>query len=265
LGRFWVIGCGNMAGAMLSRWLETGMDAATVQVVDPALPRLPGEILAMAEIPDVVDPADTLLIGIKPQMLDAAAVDIGRLVGPRTVVLSILAGVDSGTLRACFPSADKIVRMIPNLPVALGKGVVALHAADGPDGAISDLMAPLGLVEWIALEDDFALITALSGSGPAFLYRFVDALGSAAQRLGLDADQARRMALATVDGASSLAVSSDVSPATLADRVASKGGSTREGLDVLDADDALVELLTRTLDAARRRNIALGDAATRVI
>jgi pyrroline-5-carboxylate reductase len=264
LSRFWIIGCGNMAGAMLSRWLEAGMDAANVQVVDPALPSLPGNIVPIADIPEVVDPADTVLIGIKPQMLDAAATDIGRLVGPDTVVLSILAGVESDTLRACFPAARKVVRIIPNLPVVLGKGVVALHAANGPDGAISDLMAPLGLVEWIATEDDFALITALSGSGPAFLYRFVDALGSAAQRLGLDGGQARRMALATVEGASSLAVSSDASPATLADRVASKGGSTREGLDVLDADEALVDLLTRTLDAAKRRNIALGQEATRV-
>jgi pyrroline-5-carboxylate reductase len=252
-----------MAGAMLARWLETGMDAAAVRVVDPALPRLPGDVVSMSGIPDAIDPADTVLIGIKPQTLDAAKADIRRLTGPDTVLLSILAGVECATLRACFPAARKIVRIVPNLPVAMGKGVVALHAVDGPDRSISDLMAPLGLVEWVAAEDDFALITALSGSGPAFVYRFVDALGSAAQRLGLEADQAKRMALATVEGASLLAASSDATPAALADRVASKGGSTREGLNVLDADDVLVKLLTRTLDAARRRNIALGEDAKR--
>jgi pyrroline-5-carboxylate reductase len=150
------------------------------------------------------------------------------------------------------------VRVLPNLPVAIGKGVVALHGQQ--DAPIKTLMTPLGLVEWIANEGDFDAVTALAGSGPAFLYRFIDALAQAGAATGLPADQAQRLALATVEGAALLAAASNVSPAELAERVASKGGSTRKGLDVLDADHALVGLLTDTLAAATARNAEMGAA-----
>ena len=122
-------------------------------------------------------------------------------------------------------------------------------------------MVPLGLVEWIADERLFDLVTALAGSGPAFLYRFVDALAAAGAARGLPPEQAGRLALATVEGAARLAADAAVSPGVLADRVASPGGSTREGLDVLDRDQALVALLTGTLAAAARRNRDMAEAA----
>lgn len=250
-----------MAGAMLSRWLETGLDPHTVTVVDPATPALPASVAVLPRIPGHGDQAGAVLLGVKPQGLDDVAGDVRTLVGEETTLLSILAGVEIETLRRHFPKAGRIVRVMPNLPVARGKGVVALHAENGPIPAVDSLMAPLGLVEWIEREEDFALVTALSGSGPAFLYRFIDALGIAASRLGLSLDQAARMALATVEGASALAAAASDSPAMLAERVASKGGSTRSGLDILDADEALIRLMTRTLEAARHRNIELGEAA----
>jgi pyrroline-5-carboxylate reductase len=262
-GLFWIVGCGNMAGAMLSRWLETGLDPETIRVVDPARPDLPSPITAVDRIPDDCRPAAYLLLGVKPQGLDDVADDVRRLIGQETTLLSILAGVEMATLRGHFPGAGHIVRVMPNLPVALGKGVVALHADSGPVADVQALMIPFGLVEWFDREEHFALVTALSGSGPAFLYRFIDALGVAASRLGLSTEQAGRMALATIEGASALAAASGQSPAALADRVASKGGSTRSGLDVLDADEALIDLMTRTLDAARQRNVELGEAAKR--
>jgi pyrroline-5-carboxylate reductase len=258
---FWIVGCGNMAGAMLSRWLETGLDPATIRVVDPARPSLPTNIAVLDRIPDHPEPAGMILLGVKPQALDAMVGEVTRLIDGKTTLLSILAGVEVGTLRARFPTVGLLVRVMPNLPVALGKGVVALHAQGMPLDRVDALMKQLGLVEWFDSEDHFALVTALSGSGPAFLYRFVDALAIAASQLGLPEAQAQRMALATVEGASALAAAATESPAMLADRVASKGGSTRSGLDVLDADRALVDLLIRTLDAARRRNIELGEAA----
>jgi pyrroline-5-carboxylate reductase len=122
-------------------------------------------------------------------------------------------------------------------------------------------MAPLGLVEWIADERLFDTVTALAGSGPAFLYRFVDALAQAGAATGLSPEQAARLALATVEGSARLAAVADANPARLADQVASPGGSTRKGLDVLDRDDALVRLLTETLEAARRRNAEMAAAA----
>ncbi len=153
---------------------------------------------------------------------------------------------------------------MPNLPVALGQGVTGLYA----DGAVSHsirsevdaLIKPLGTAEWIDDEGQFNALTALSGCGPAFLFRFIDAFARAGEAIGLSADQAARMALATVQGSASLAAQASESPAILADRVASPGGMTREGLNVLDADDRLLKLLTDTLAAARDRGEEIARA-----
>jgi pyrroline-5-carboxylate reductase len=170
--------------------------------------------------------------------------------------VSILAGTTTVTLARVLPNARAILRVMPNLPVAIGKGVVGLHGNLNADdqAAANTLMAPLGLVEWIADEAHFDAVTALSGSGPAFVYRFIDALAQGGAALGLPTDQAARLALATVEGAGLLAAGSNVSPAELAERVASKGGSTRKGLDVFDTDDALVRLAAAALTAAEQRN-----------
>ena len=150
---------------------------------------------------------------------------------------------------------------MPNLPVGLGEGVTALFADDATSARaktdVEALILPLGLAEWIDREDLFNQVTALSGCGPAFLFRFVDALSRAGEALGIPADQAARMAIATVRGSASMAAQADVSPAVLADRVASPGGMTREGMNVLDADDRLLDLLVDTLRAARDRGEAM--------
>ena len=153
---------------------------------------------------------------------------------------------------------------MPNLPVAIGKGVVALHAAAIDTATRDELdrwMAPLGLVEWIADEAQFDDVTALAGCGPGFVFRFADALAQAGAALGLPADQAARLALATLRGSAIMAADADVAPAVLADRVASPGGSTRQGLNVLDRDEALVRLLTETLAASAARNRDMAAAA----
>lgn len=257
-GGLWLVGCGNMAGAMLRRWVEAGTDPATVTVVDPGEPKLPAGVRHFVEPPADAAP-DTLLLGVKPQLLDVAnAAWVGT---PTRLLVSILAGVDLATLRARFPQARAIVRAMPNLPVALGRGVVALHGDESVRADAEALMAPLGLVEWIAREDQFDAVTALSGCGPGFTYRFIDALAAAGAALGLPADQAQRLAVATVDGAGALAAASDESAATLADRVASPGGATREGLNMLDRDGALVRLLTETLRAAADRSEEMAAAA----
>ena len=143
-------------------------------------------------------------------------------------------------------------------------GVDAAADAKGPARtAPAMLMAPLGTVGWIADGGLFAAVTGLSGCGPAFLFRFVDALAAAGATMGLPADQAARLALATVAGSAAFAAAADAPPGALADRVASKGGATRAGLDVLDAGGALDRLLAETLRAARDRAAALADAAPR--
>lgn len=256
-GRLLMIGAGNMGGAMLGRWLESGVDADRVTVVSPSRRTMPDGVRVVTAIP--ATDFDTIVLALKPQGLSSVR-DVLRDVAPRLFV-SILAGVELATLRGL--TAAPVVRAMPNLPVAIGKGVVALHGPRQTDAGAraAALMAPLGLVEWIEDERQFDLVTALAGSGPAFLYRFVDALARAGQELGLAGEQAARLALATVEGSALLAAQAGVPPAELADRVASPGGSTREGLNVLDHDDALVRLLIETLAAATRRNVEMAAAA----
>ncbi len=197
------------------------------------------------------------MLAVKPQQLGA----LPRFTAGTLV--SILAGVEEATLRDRF-AAGAVVRAMPNLPVGIGKGVVALHSASADPAAreaVSALMAPLGLVEWIADESLFDAVTALSGCGPGFLYRFIDALAEAGGALGLPVDQARRLAIATVEGSALLAAQASDPPSVLADRVASPGGSTREGLNVLDRADALKALLRETLAASARRNAEMAAEA----
>jgi pyrroline-5-carboxylate reductase len=150
---------------------------------------------------------------------------------------------------------------MPNLPVRTGDGVVLAYSDRGDLGEIASLLAPLGLVETLDAETDFDLGTALTGCGPAYVYRFIDALATSAVRLGLPADQAARLALQTVAGAAVTAAHADRPPAALADAVASAGGMTRLGLDVLDADERLLALLADTLRAARDRGAELASAS----
>ena len=254
----WLVGCGNMAGAMLRRWIEAGSLAPeAVFVVNRQDRDLPAGVRQGRAFPTDTAPSPYLLLGVKPQQLDAIPA-LPAL--PGTTLISILAGVDSATLERRFPDYA-VVRAMPNLPVALGKGVVALHGTRSAE--IDALMRPLGLAEWIEDEALFDAVTALAGSGPGFVYRFIDALADAGAALGLPAGQAQRLALATVEGAGLLASEAGEPPALLADRVASPGGSTREGLNILDRDDALKTLLRDTLAAATRRNAQMADEARR--
>lgn len=263
-GPLWLVGAGNMGGAMLRGWLAAGLDPRQVTVIDPAAKDLPEGVLALAAPPpDGAAPA-VLVLAVKPQLLDVVAPAIAGALERETLLVSILAGVEIASLRERFPAPTGVVRVMPNTPVAIGKGVMALHGSDlgAAARALAErLTAPLGLVEWIAREDQFDAVTALSGCGPAFLFRFIDAMAEAGAALGLPADQAARLAVATVEGAALLAAASDESPAILADRVASPGGSTREGMNVLDENGAIRDLLARTLAASARRNAEMAAAA----
>lgn len=254
-------GCGNMAGAMLSRWLECKLPPSRVLVFRPSGEPVAGGVQVTDAWPHALPDGTLIVLGMKPDKAADAAARMSRIKGAGFRLLSMLAGTDIASLRGHFPSIDDVIRVMPNTPVAVGQGVCALYSDERTGAAArreaEALMAPLGLSEWIADEGQFNLVTALSGCGPAYLFRFIDALASAATQLGLPADQAGRLALATVQGASTLAAQADVSPAILADRVASPGGMTREGMNVLDHQDRLLTLLTETLRAARDRGEAM--------
>jgi pyrroline-5-carboxylate reductase len=258
-----IIGCGNMGGAMLHGWLAAEEAPARFVVLDPALDAAPEGVELLRDAPEASD-HDCVLLGFKPQQLEALAPQIQHLVGESVTVFSLLAGIELESLAKVFPEASAHMRVMPNLAARLNKSPVVL-AASGLDEARRDaaqqLFAKLGSAYWLADETQFDLVTALAGSGPGFVYRFIDALAAAGEELGLPADQAKRMALQMVEGAGALAANSDADPATLADRVASPGGMTREGLDVLDEDRALQELLTRTLKATADKGSELAKLA----
>lgn len=262
-----LVGCGNMGGAMLAGWLAAGIAPERFTIVDPQLAQAPAGVELLRSLPQ--RQFDAILLGVKPQMLADVAPAIAALAGPDTLVLSILAGVELASLAARLPGAGGYVRIMPNLAAAIGKSPVALfaHGADGAlldaarQAAVTALMAPLGTPEWLAEEGLFDLVTALAGSGPAFVYRFIDALAAGAAALGLPREQADRLAVATVEGASLLAAASPHSPGELARRVASPGGTTQVGLDVLDADAALLRLIEATLKGASDRSAEMAKAA----
>ncbi len=263
-GPIWLAGAGNMGGAMLRGWLGQGIAPDRITVIRPSgAPVADGVAVFRAPPPDGEMPA-VLVLAMKPQKLDEAAPALGALVGEGTLLVSVIAGVEIASLARRFPRHRAIVRVMPNTPVAIGKGVLLLHAADADAAARAEteaLVAPLGAIEWIADEALFGAASALSGCGPAFLFRFVDALAKAGERLGLAADQAARLAVATVEGAAMLAAGSDESPACLADRVASPGGSTRAGIDVIDDGGALDALMAHVLAASAKRNAEMAAAA----
>ena len=256
-----IVGCGNMGGAMLAGWLA-GKAALAITVVDPAVAQMPAGVRLLREVPD--EQFDWVLLGVKPQALDLAAPALAGVLTGTAVLLSILAGAELASLAARFPAAGTIVRVMPNLAAAIGKSPLGLYAGaiDAPTKArIDALLAPLGTPEWLASEAQLDAVTALAGSGPAFVYRFIAAMSAGGAGLGLDPAQADRLARATVEGAALLAAAAPQTPAELAQRVTSPGGTTAAGLAVIDADAALDRLIAATLRAARDRGVELAAAA----
>jgi pyrroline-5-carboxylate reductase len=262
-GPLLVIGGGNMAGAMLTGWLEAGADPAQITVVRPSGAALATGVRVLKALPEDEVPA-LVLLAVKPQKLAEVAPGLARLLDPATILVSILAGVEIATLHRWFPAPRAIVKAMPNMPVALRKGVVGLHSDSTDEAArtkVERLMAALGHAEWFEGEAAFALAGHLTAAAPAFLFRFLDALAESAAGLGLPPERAARLAALMAEGAAALAARAGESPEALARRVASPGGTTQAGLRVLDGPEGLKPLLRRALDASRRRGVEMADAA----
>jgi pyrroline-5-carboxylate reductase len=255
-GPLFLIGCGNMAGAMLEGWLAAGADPRLITVVRPSgIAPAPG-IRTLTALPEDEVPA-LVLLGVKPQKLAEVAPAVAPALERETILVSILAGTTLATLRGHFPAPRSVVKAMPNLPVSLRKGVTELFTDGASDEAamaeVEGLMQALGHVEWFGDEKLFAVASALTAAAPAFLYSFLDALAAAGEALGLSQAQAARLAAAMVEGAGALAAGSEATPAQLARQVASPGGTTEAGLRILDAEDGLKTLVLRTIEASRRR------------
>ena len=252
-----LFGCGNMGRAMLDGWLRAGLDPACFVVVDPFAHDLPAGISHFDDSGKLGRKFATAVLAIKPQLFGGAASDIELALNPDALVFSILAGTRLATLEEALP-VRQIVRLMPNLAAAIGKSPMGMFASAALDKvAIEQLVRPLGTSFWLASEDQMDAVTALAGSGPAFVYRFIDALAQAGRELGLDAETALGLAASMVEGAALLAANSEENPEELARRVTSPGGTTACGLSVLDDADALKNLVLATLTAARDRGAEL--------
>lgn len=258
-----LVGGGKMGGAMLAGWLDRGLRASDVLVRDPAPPADVAALLAAKGIactPDAV-PSHTpsiLLLAVKPQVAGDVMPQLAALVGPATTVVSVMAGKTIGWLAERLPAGSAIIRAMPNTPAAVGRGITVAvpnaHVTTSARALTDAMLAATGTVEWIDDEAQMDAVTAVSGSGPAYVFLLAESLARAGEAAGLPADLAMRLARATVAGSGELLQRASEDAATLRKNVTSPGGTTAAALAVLMAADGLDPLMARAVAAATQRS-----------
>lgn len=260
-----LVGCGKMGGAMLRGWLSRGIDAAGVRVVEPfdeAAGALRDElgvtVVSNADALDAEFSPDIVVFAVKPQGMDEIVPAYAGALTNDAVVLSIAAGRNIGFFENHLGKDVAVVRTMPNTPAAVGRGITAACA----NGNVSDdqraecgaLLEAIGEVVWVADEALIDPVTAVSGSGPAYVFLMIECLARAGEAQGLPADTAEKLARATVAGSGELARLSADSAETLRVNVTSPGGTTAAALDVLMAEDGLSDLMDKAVEAATKRS-----------
>jgi len=264
-GPLLLVGAGKMGGALLNGWLRLGLDPASVFVVDPQpSPEMKAELDKhhIALNPGSMPAPKVVLLAVKPQILKPALQAVALHVEKDTLVMSILAGATLGALDAGLPDRTAIVRAMPNTPAAVGRGmtVMVANSDTGPEQKLiaRQLMEAVGETAWIENEDLMDAVTAVSGSGPAYVFYLAETLTLAGVKAGLLPELAAKLARATVCGAGELMHLSDLPPDTLRKHVTSQGGTTAAALEVLMAPDGLEWLMGRAVHAAAERSRELG-------
>ncbi len=258
------IGGGNMASAIIGGLLKAGRAAASIQVVEPW--EVQRQTLARQFGVAVHERAGAALAGcqlvvwaVKPQSFAEAAAPCAAYVSG-ALQLSVMAGIRSDAIVAATGS-ERVVRAMPNTPALIGRGIAGLYAraavAADERAVVAQVLAPTGQLLWVPREEDLDAVTAISGSGPAYVFYVVEAMMQAAVDMGLSPQQGRRLALATVAGAAALAEASDEPPAVLRERVTSKGGTTHAAISSLEADGVKAAFV-KALRAAQQRARELG-------
>lgn len=259
------IGGGNMAAAIIGGLVKSGRAADSILVVDPgeaqrATLQADFGVRTFAAADAALREAATIVWAVKPQFFQAAAAPCAAHVGG-ALQLSVMAGLRSDAI-AKATGADRVVRAMPNTPALIGQGIAGLFARDAVTTAdraeVEAVLAPTGRLLWVAREEDLDAVTALSGSGPAYVFYFVEAMMQAAREMGLGEAQGKALALATFAGATALAEASDDTPAVLRERVTSKGGTTYAALMSLEASGVKAAFVS-ALKAAQQRARELGD------
>jgi pyrroline-5-carboxylate reductase len=263
-----LVGAGKMGGAMLDRWLARGLGAASVAVLDPYIEKGRREELkrAGASVADAAEDLsgrafETLVLAVKPQSMAEVLPAVAPLAGPGTLVVSVVAGVRLERLAAAFPASQPVVRTMPNTPAQVGMGmtvaVANAHVSAAQREVVDALLGAIGKLAWAEDEGLIDAVTAVSGSGPAYVFLLAECLATAGRAAGLPPDLAELLARQTVAGAGALLAESPLPAATLRENVTSPKGTTAAALSVLMAEDGLQPLMTRAVAAARRRSIEL--------
>jgi pyrroline-5-carboxylate reductase len=253
-------GAGKMGGAMLSGWLAQGLDPHSVSVIEPHpsddIRALAAKGIRLNPSPKEIGAAATLVVALKPQMFREAGLMLKSFTGPATLVVSIMAGATIASIEQVC--GGMVVRAMPNTPAAIGRGItvaVAANRVSAAQRAIADaLLRATGSVEWIDDEGLMDAVTAVSGSGPAYIFLLAEELARAGVEAGLPLALATRLARETVAGSGELLRRSELASATLRQNVTSPGGTTAAALEVLMGKDGMQSLLTRAVAAATRRS-----------
>jgi pyrroline-5-carboxylate reductase len=264
-----LVGAGKMGGAMLGRWLELGLDARLVTVLDPYLDKDGKKELLKKHARVAVDAAEAggpayriVLLAVKPQSIDDALPAIAPLANAGTAIVSIAAGVRLERFERAFAARQSVVRAMPNTPAQIGAGVTVAvanaHVSPAQRATVDALLAAVGKTAWVDDENLIDAVTAVSGSGPAYVFLLAECLAEAARKAGLPSELADLLARETVAGAGALLAASPLDPAVLRKNVTSPGGTTQAALSVLMAEDGLQPLLTRAVEAAKKRSVELG-------
>jgi pyrroline-5-carboxylate reductase len=257
-GTIVLAGAGKMGGAMLTGWLAQGLDPKRVVVSEPSPS---AEISALAAEGIRLNPkdtgrADTLVVALKPQTFREAGATLKAFAGASTLVVSIMAGTTIASLQEVC--GGKVVRAMPNTPAAIGRGITVAVAAKGVSAAqratADALLRATGSVEWVDDEDLMDAVTAVSGSGPAYVFLLAEELARAGVAAGLPEELATKLARETVAGSGELLHRSDLASAKLRQNVTSPGGTTAAALEVLMGKDGLQQLMTRAVAAATARS-----------
>ena len=262
------VGCGNMAGAMMGGIIKNNIfkaeDVYGSDVFEPSRERVKNMygIHVSDNNVDVVDAVDVLVLAVKPQYYESVITQIKDHVRADQLIITIAPGKTLSWLAEKFGKDVKIVRTMPNTPMKIGLGVCGLYStpeADPDHRFIVKVFAACGDLIWCTKEEELDGVTAISGSGPAYVFRFIEALTEAGLRYGFNDVQAKRMAIATVLGSAELAKRSGESPSVLREKVTSKGGTTYEALKVMN-DRHFMEMMQDAMDACKKRAVELGDA-----
>lgn len=265
--RILLVGCGKMGGALLAGWLDQGIPPADMIVVDPhhdpaAGPAGIRSFSSAEQMPGDFSP-EIVLLAVKPQVMDQVAPAYRRFAG-KAVFLSIAAGRTIASLETILGADAAIVRAMPNTPASVGRGATGLfsnrNVSAAQKAACDQLVTAVGQAAWVEAEKQLDAVTALSGSGPAYVFLLVEAMAAAGEKLGLPAEMAQTFARATVSGAGELLQQSSLPAATLRQNVTSPNGTTHAALQVLMRQEGgMADLMSEALAAAARRAEELAD------